>query len=257
MNKPALLMIPSLEETINRHIYLKECVEMMIQEGYEPLLPPFYDSVPMNEDSFYNRMLPMVDALFMFINFGVDQKMLDMIDRTLNTKEIHYRRVEECLATKVYSTPMQILIEVCMKTNMSIDQMRSKTRKRGIVDARFVYFRRARERTKASLAMIGREVNRDHASVLHGVTEAHNTIQVVELYNKCYGQTEIETTALEPEATGKNHTAQICKPVLPYRSMDPREQSVPAGKPFMRSLSGRGYHQPFGGYRPHNSQGDM
>lgn len=246
-------MIPSLEETINRHIFLKACSEVMIREGYEPMMPPFYDSVPLNEKDFFERILPLVDVIYMFINFGVDQGMLDMIDKALRTKEIRYRRVDEGIATQVYSTPAQVLIDVCMKTNVGIDQMRSKSRKREIVDARFVYMRRAREKTKASLFAIGKEVKRDHASVLHGISEANETLQVVELYNKCYEQTTIITETVAAEGSSSEASKQICRPVLPFRSLDPREQDVPTGKPFMQALSGGGYRQPVGGYRPHNS----
>jgi hypothetical protein len=252
MNKQALLMIPSLDETVNRHTYLRICAERMMEEGYDPLMPPFYDSQSFYQESFFDRMLPYVDAIFMFINFGVDQAMIDMVERTLNTKEIIYRRIDDEVTRDVYSTPTQVFLDVCSRTNTHPDVMRSQTRQREVVDARFVYYRRAKEKTKASLKKIGEVVNRDHATVLHGVKEAYTTAQVVELYERYYGKTETVKETMEPDATDID-PEQICRPVLPYRSLDPREQVIPTGKSFVHSLSGAGYHQPFGGYRPHNS----
>lgn len=43
------------------------------------------------------------------------------------------------------------------------------TRKRPYVEARAYYFKLMRKHTPLSLELIGKEVNRDHASVLHGI----------------------------------------------------------------------------------------
>jgi len=52
------------------------------------------------------------------------------------------------------------------------------TRKRQYVEARAIYFKLCREFTQLSLGQIGESVNRDHASVLHGVRSINNWVQV-------------------------------------------------------------------------------
>jgi chromosomal replication initiator protein len=45
----------------------------------------------------------------------------------------------------------------------------SKTRKREVVEARYIFFHVMREHTRDSLAKIGRTFLKDHATVLHGL----------------------------------------------------------------------------------------
>ena len=52
------------------------------------------------------------------------------------------------------------------------------TRKRQYVEARAIYFKLCREFTQLSLGQIGESVNRDHASVLHGVRSINTWVQV-------------------------------------------------------------------------------
>ena len=52
------------------------------------------------------------------------------------------------------------------------------TRKRQYVEARAIYFKLCRDFTQLSLEQIGKSVNRDHASVLHGVKSINTWVQV-------------------------------------------------------------------------------
>ena len=52
------------------------------------------------------------------------------------------------------------------------------TRKRQYVEARAIYFKLCRIFTQLSLEQIGKSVNRDHASVLHGVRSINTWVQV-------------------------------------------------------------------------------
>lgn len=79
-----------------------------------------------------------------------------------------------------------ILSDVSSKTGISIDALKSKSRFRQIVDARCIYFRRAKEITKLSYASIGFEVNRDHATVIFGLNKAYTIREVIELYNRIF-----------------------------------------------------------------------
>ena len=64
-----------------------------------------------------------------------------------------------------------ILDRVCKYLELNVSNVKTKNRKRTHVTARFYYFYLARMYTKHSLASIGAVVGRDHATVLHGVSE--------------------------------------------------------------------------------------
>lgn len=55
--------------------------------------------------------------------------------------------------------------------------LKRNTRKRQYVEARAVFYKLCREFTKLSLEEIGKQVNRDHASVLHGIRSLNNWIE--------------------------------------------------------------------------------
>jgi len=62
-----------------------------------------------------------------------------------------------------------------------------KTRKREVVYARAIYFKLCREFTMQPLSAIGKEVGRDHATVLHGINIFNDVISECEMeYNKIY-----------------------------------------------------------------------
>jgi hypothetical protein len=80
-----------------------------------------------------------------------------------------------------------ILTLVSNKTNISIPLMLSKSRKGEVVLARDYFFVICRQKTDASLSTIGRMVNRDHATVLHGEKTTRNTIQFAKEFNRLFG----------------------------------------------------------------------
>lgn len=55
-----------------------------------------------------------------------------------------------------------------------------QSRRRHLVYARFIFFKLARTHTSHSLDDIGRFINKDHASVLHGVKQFENVIREYE-----------------------------------------------------------------------------
>jgi hypothetical protein len=60
-----------------------------------------------------------------------------------------------------------------VKDNTGIDVNR-KTRLREVVEARNIYFHLCRNNTTKSLAEIGKSVQKDHATVLHGLKQIKN-----------------------------------------------------------------------------------
>lgn len=72
---------------------------------------------------------------------------------------------------------------------LSINNLGSKTRTRELAQARFIYFKLARKFCRyASLSAIGKQVNRDHATVINGLkkydTEAKYDTYMDDIYDK-------------------------------------------------------------------------
>ena len=72
---------------------------------------------------------------------------------------------------------------------LSINNLGSKTRTRELAQARFIYFKLARKFCRyASLSAIGKQVNRDHATVINGLkkydTEAKYDPYMNDIYDK-------------------------------------------------------------------------
>ena len=88
-----------------------------------------------------------------------------------------------------------------VEKELNLPNLKSEIRTRERVQARFIYFKLARTFCMySSLSAIGREVNRDHATVLHGLSrydeEAKYDIYMEDVYNKIYN--DIVLTKLPP-----------------------------------------------------------
>jgi chromosomal replication initiator protein len=79
-----------------------------------------------------------------------------------------------------------ILNDVSHKTNIPVELMKLKSRGRPIVEARQIYFKRAKEITKCSLAAIGLLVNRDHSTVIHGICTVNNVRELSKRYDEYF-----------------------------------------------------------------------
>jgi hypothetical protein len=248
--KTALLLIPEIQSITYRKMYLVMCIEKVTEEGYIPLTPALYESTAVNQEEFINKILPFVDAVYLYVNFGIDKPMFNVIDRIIGKIELRYRRITESKIDQKHLNPSLVLLDVCNKTGLTPEALKGKTRKREVVDARHVYFRRCREVTKASLSEIGSVVYRDHSTVLHGINEARNNNVVKALYERFYGEKLIKSTS---QSLARDiYILPVENPVLPYRAADPRERNISSGEQFMLELSGREYYTPFSGYRLHS-----
>lgn len=90
---------------------------------------------------------------------------------------------------KEKTTPKFILNLV--ENELNLKNLKSPIRTRERVQARFIYFKLAKTFCRyASLSAIGREVERDHATVLHGLAkydeEAKYDIYMNDVYDKLY-----------------------------------------------------------------------
>ncbi len=101
---------------------------------------------------------------------------------TLNKKDITLDLAKQMIDKLVKSTKREISIDyiqkiVCDYFNMPVELLRSKTRKREIVQARQIAMFFAKSLTKSSLATIGSQIGgKDHATVLHACKTVNNLI---------------------------------------------------------------------------------
>lgn len=72
-----------------------------------------------------------------------------------------------------------ILKFICERLNVNVVDIRGSSRKREVVEVRHIYCHICKRITKYSLDVIGREINRDHATVIHG----NKTIQNLSTYD--------------------------------------------------------------------------
>ena len=66
--------------------------------------------------------------------------------------------------------------------------VKSKNRKRQNVDAKYIYYKISRETTSLSTADIGMYVNRDHASVLHGLKKFKDYYKLDQSFRRTYNR---------------------------------------------------------------------
>ena len=85
-------------------------------------------------------------------------------------------------------TPLEkILKDVANKLSMSEDIIKSRIRERAYVDARRMYFKRAKEKTNATLAEIGALVhNGNHANVAYHIKEVDKVPSLKRKYNEMF-----------------------------------------------------------------------
>lgn len=101
---------------------------------------------------------------------------------TINNKEITLNLAKNVVNKLVKNTQKDISIEMIQETvcdyfNIPIEQLRSKTRKREIVQSRQIAMYFAKNLTKSSLATIGAKIGgKDHATVLHACKTVNNLV---------------------------------------------------------------------------------
>ena len=102
---------------------------------------------------------------------------------SLNKKSINLELAKQMIDKFVKNTAREISIDYIQKVvsdyfDMPIELMKSKTRKREVVQARQIAMFYAKNMTKASLATIGAQCGgKDHATVLHAYRTVNNLIE--------------------------------------------------------------------------------
>ncbi len=101
---------------------------------------------------------------------------------TLNRKDITIDLAKGLIDKLVRNTKKEVTIDLIQQTvcdyfSMPVDQMKSKTRKREIVQARQIAMYFAKNKTKSSLSTIGARIGgKDHATVLHACKTVKNLL---------------------------------------------------------------------------------
>ena len=95
---------------------------------------------------------------------------------------------------------MEELSKIHKYVNASLKiEIKQTTRKRDIVDGRFLFFAIARDSTDMSLERIGMYLNRDHSTVIHGVN-MFNDVLILEKKFKTLYNVYINENYVEPDA---------------------------------------------------------
>jgi hypothetical protein len=102
-----------------------------------------------------------------------------------------------------------ILQEVSWKSNISIKEITSKSRKREFVEARQIYCKRAKETTSKSLRAIGKLVNVDHATVLYAIKEVNNLKCLSDRYNYYFNGRKHLVTLMEKAVVLKKSPDEV------------------------------------------------
>ena len=166
-------------------IYAQECMKDSILRGEAPFLSHLLFTQVLNEEKPDERTLGIELGLFwgqcaeltaVYTDNGITEGMrYGMDDAIRHNRPIEYRTLPEKLGLLDIATrkDLKFLLEgVANHFKVSVFDLKSKSRVREIVDARHVFFAVARELFPSkSLDCIGREVFRDHTTVLHAIED--------------------------------------------------------------------------------------
>ena len=250
--KTAIILFNTIDKTTHPATFLSICSDKACMADYTVIHSSYWkEYISINMRDFVEKVYPSVDAFFLFVDFGVSPLMVSIIEECYKreesnerfTKEIH---IELALFGKNAGIG-SILAEVSEVMKVPVDLLKSKTRERPISEARQFYFKRARLFTKASAKRIGELVNRDHATVLHGVKVVDGCPTLSDRYEELF--------------EGKKRERKLPKPVAPEK-ISIQDMAILIGR---SSISARGINvtspfadkepsnnKPYSGYRVHS-----
>jgi chromosomal replication initiator protein len=143
--------------------------------------PDFETRIAILESKVYNEGITIERDVLEYIAHNLDNNVRELegalisllAQSSLNRKEIDLDLAKLVMKNLVKNATKEISIEVIQKVvcefyNIPVDTVKSKTRKREIVQARQIAMFFAKDFTKASLKNIGSHFgNRDHSTVIH------------------------------------------------------------------------------------------
>jgi len=81
---------------------------------------------------------------------------------------------------KRYNVTHEVVInEVCKRTGVTYEELKSKCRKRHLVEARYLYAYIMKKKSNYSLEKIGSQINRDHSMMIY----YNNMFESIASYN--------------------------------------------------------------------------
>ncbi|PIP54806.1 MAG: chromosomal replication initiator protein DnaA [Bacteroidetes bacterium CG23_combo_of_CG06-09_8_20_14_all_32_9] len=152
--------------------------------------PDFETRMAILKKKTYNDGIEMPDEIIEYLAMHITNNMRELegalisilAQSTLNKKEITIELAKQIIDKLIRSTYREISIDyiqkvVCNYFNMNVEVIKSKTRKREIVQARQIAMYFAKSFTKSSLVEIGKVMGgKDHATVLHACKMVNNLI---------------------------------------------------------------------------------
>ena len=94
----------------------------------------------------------------------------------------------DCICRLEVSSPIiNILREVSKITGVSIPDLKSKSKERGVAESRWIFFYLCRKLSSKSLAVIGSMLNQDHSTVKNGLNEINNLLELNKDFKNKYG----------------------------------------------------------------------
>jgi len=152
--------------------------------------PDYQTRISILKKKTYNDGIALSDEVIEYIASHVTTNIRELegalisllAQSTLNKKEITIDLTKQIIDKLVKNTKREISIDyiqkvVCDYFNMPMELLKSKTRKREIVQARQIAMYFAKSMTKSSLVTIGTQIgNKDHATVLHACKTVNNLI---------------------------------------------------------------------------------
>ena len=119
-------------------------------------------------------------------------------DRTIEKWQMIFEQEDETFnATDI--TLESIINKVSSRTHIPIEQMKSTSRLREIVEARMFYSLLAKRLTTNSLSKIGKLINRDHATILHGIKQVQEVKELKDKFSELFEgklKTSVENKAI-------------------------------------------------------------
>lgn len=151
-------------------------------------LPDLETRIAILQNKMYNSGIELSEEVVEYLAFSVNTNVRELegaftsllAQASLNKKEITLGLAKRMIDKYVKNTAKEISIDyiqkiICDYFDLSVEQLKSKTRKREIVQARQIAMYFSKQMTKSSLAKIGSLCGgKDHATVLHACKTVTN-----------------------------------------------------------------------------------
>lgn len=131
---------------------------------------------------------------------------------------------------------MDILYEVSRETGVRVGDIQGTMKHRGFVEARQIFCKRAKDKTRSTLDCIGETINKDHATVIHSIRMVEQTRELRDKYDSYFG-------VAKPKVEKIVEADTCCRdPIEPIMSLPEKPYERPyKAKEFEETASYRGF----------------